>query len=344
MLRKKILVTGGLGFIGSHTVVELIEAGYEPLIIDNLSNAQLFILGRIEQITGFKPILYQIDLCNRREVEIVFDEHPDIALIIHFAACKAVEESVRFPLKYFKNNLVSLITLLELMEEKKIKNLLFSSSATVYGEPDEFPVSENAPFKKAMSAYGSTKQMGEEIIEKTVATGRIISIALRYFNPVGAHASALIGELPLGAPGNLMPLMTRVAIGKQKELVIYGNDYATPDGTCIRDYIHVVDLAMAHVKASEYLLEKKEKYLFQAFNIGTGQGVSVLELINVFEKTNAVKIPYLIGERRPGDAEKNYADVSKADTVLNWKTTFTLQDMVQTAWQWELGLNKFKLL
>jgi UDP-glucose 4-epimerase len=340
MHKEKVLVTGGLGFIGPHTVVELIHAGYQPVIVDNLSNSELFILDRIAEITGVKPVFHQMDLCDKDAVKDLFARHTDLKVVIHFAAFKAVGESVKQPVKYFSNNLVSLLNLLELMPQSGCTNMVFSSSATVYGQPDHLPVAEDAEFKKALSAYGSTKQMGEEILEKVSATGDIKTISLRYFNPVGAHPSALLGELPIGVPNNLMPFVTQTAIGKLKELVVYGNDYNTPDGTAVRDYIHVVDLAKAHVKACEYMLENKMKQDVEVFNIGTGKGNSVLEVIDTFEKVNNVKVPHRIGARRVGDAEQNYADVSKANNELGWKAELKLEDMVRDAWRWQQALAK----
>jgi UDP-glucose 4-epimerase len=334
MAKEKVFVTGGLGFIASHTAVELINAGYEVVLADNLSNSELFILDRIEQITGHRPVFYQFDLCDRWSVDQIFAENKDIKVVIHFAAYKAVGESVKLPLKYFNNNLISLLFLLEAMKDH-CRNMVFSSSATVYGQPDELPVKEDAPFKKALSSYGSTKQMGEEILEKVSATGEIKTIALRYFNPVGAHPSSLIGELPRGVPNNLMPFITQAAIGKRDELTVFGKDYATPDGTAVRDYIHVVDLAKAHVKACEFLLQEKSQENFEVFNIGTGNGISVLEVLNTFEKING-----RIGERRVGDAEQNYADATRANIELGWKAELTLEDMVRDAWNWQVALDK----
>ncbi len=340
MAKEKVLVTGGLGFIGSHTAVEFINADYEVIIVDNLSNSERFILDHIEQITGAKPKFYNVDLCELDIVKHIFNEQENISVVIHFAAYKAVGESVKLPLKYFKNNLLSLLNLLEVMHESRCPNMVFSSSATVYGQPDKLPVVEEADFKKALSAYGSTKQMGEEVLEKVSAATNIKTIALRYFNPVGAHPSSLIGELPLGVPNNLMPFITQAAIGKLKELVVYGNDYNTPDGTAIRDYIHVVDLAKAHVKACDHLLKNRSKSSFEVFNIGTGRGNSVLEVIETFERVNGVKVPCRIGERREGDAEKNYADATKANNQLEWYAELGLEDMVRDAWNWQKTTGK----
>jgi UDP-glucose 4-epimerase len=343
-MRKKIVVTGGLGFIGSHTAVELITAGYDAVIVDDLSNSQLFILDNIEKITGVKPAFYQVNVSEPEALKNVFVKEKNIAAVIHFAASKAVGESVVKPLKYFHNNLLSLITLLECMEEFEVKPVVFSSSATVYGQADDLPVTESTPFKKALSAYGSTKQMGEEILEKVAATGNIQAIVLRYFNPVGAHESALLGELPIGTPNNLMPFVTQAAAGARKELVVFGNDYATPDGTCVRDYVHVVDLAKAHVMSCNRLLDDDvAKDNFEAYNTGTGQGISVLQIITAFEQCNELKLNYTIGKRREGDAPAIYANAELAENVLGWKAKLGLNDMVTSAWQWQQQINKQRL-
>lgn len=339
MAKQKILVTGGLGFIGSHTVVELLAAGYEVVIIDDLSNSDISVLNRIERITNIKPAFYPINILDKIKLDEFFVSEKNIGAVIHFAAFKAVGESVKAPLKYFHNNLLSLIQLLECMEEFGIKNMVFSSSATVYGDPDELPVTESTPFKKALSSYGSTKQMGEEILEKTSAVKDIHAISLRYFNPVGAHASSLIGELPLGIPNNLMPYITQTASGVRELLTVFGNDYNTPDGTCLRDYIHVVDLAKAHVKSCDRLLEEKLTDKFEVYNIGTGNAISVMEIINAFEKCNTIKLNYKIGSRRSGDAAAIYADVTKAADVLSWKAELGLKEMVTDAWKWQQQLN-----
>jgi UDP-glucose 4-epimerase len=330
---KTILVTGGLGYIGSHTVVELINNGYEPIIVDNLSNTSINVLNRIEQISHKKCVFYQIDVCDKEALSAVFDLHT-IDGIIHFAAYKAVGESVEQPLKYYQNNVGGLITLLEVMKEKSVKNIVFSSSCTVYGEPDQSPVNELSPIKKANSPYGNTKQIGEEILSEC---GFLNCVALRYFNPIGAHSTALIGELPLGVPNNLMPYITQTAIGIREQLTIFGNDYNTPDGTCIRDYIHVVDLADAHVKALEYI-EKQKNNTFDVFNIGTGEGYSVLDIVNTFQKENNVVLKYAIGKKRAGDVEKVWADNTKAKTMLHWQAKHTLADMVKSSWKWQLAL------
>jgi UDP-glucose 4-epimerase len=339
-MKHKVLVTGGLGFIGSHTAVELINAGYDVVILDDLSNSQLFVLDNIEKITGIRPAFYKVNMQDKENLLSVIATEKNIDAVIHFAAFKAVGESVKQPVKYFRNNLYSLINLLECMDASGIPNIVFSSSATVYGEPDELPVTEETPFKKALSAYGSTKQIGEDMLEKVAATGSIHGISLRYFNPVGAHATALLGELPLGTPNNLLPLVTQVAAGKLEKLTVYGNDYNTTDGTCIRDYIHVVDLAKAHVKSCNRLLAGAMNVNYEVFNIGTGNGISVLQIIEAFEKHNNVKLNYTIGKRRAGDAPAVYADVSKAEQTLGWKAVLGLQDMVTSAWQWQQKLVK----
>ncbi|HEX5150723.1 MAG TPA: UDP-glucose 4-epimerase GalE [Parafilimonas sp.] len=338
MAKKKILVTGGLGFIGSHTVVELINAGYDVVIADDLSNSQFFVLDRIEEIAAVKPSFYKIDVSDKEKLCTLFESAGDIDAVIHFAAFKAVGESVHEPIKYFHNNLFSLVTLLECMEQFNIKNMVFSSSATVYGDPDVLPVTESTAFKKALSSYGSTKQIGEEILEKTTAAKNIAAIALRYFNPVGAHNSALIGELPIGVPNNLMPFIAQTAAGIREQLVVFGNDYDTPDGTCIRDYIHVVDLAKAHVKSCDRLISESVENKYEVFNVGTGNGISVMDVITAFEKYNELKINYTIGKRRAGDAAAVYADVSKANNVLGWKAQLGLKEMVTSAWKWQQSL------
>ena len=334
-MKHKILVTGGLGFIGSHTIVELIRAGYEVVTIDDLSNSQLFILDNIEKITGTRPKFYEINILEKEKLIKVLAAKKNITAVIHFAASKAVAESVIKPLKYFKNNLFSLITLLECMETFGIRNIVFSSSATVYGEADELPITESTAFKKSLSAYGSTKQMGEDILEKVTATGNIHCIALRYFNPVGAHTSGLLGELPIGTPNNLMPFVTQTAAGLRKELVVFGNDYDTSDGTCIRDYVHVVDLAKAHVKSCNRLLDDSKRKNYEVYNIGTGNGISVLQIIEAFEKNNEVKINYSFGKRREGDDPVMYADVSLANRILDWQAESGLKEMVTDAWKWQ---------
>jgi UDP-glucose 4-epimerase len=336
-MNKTILVTGGLGYIGSHTVVELIEQGFTVIIIDNLSNAEIFILDSIEKITGVRPVFYQEDIGNLEKVKEIFNKHI-INVVIHFAAFKSVSESVQEPLKYFQNNLISLLNVVALMEENKIQNLIFSSSATVYGQPEILPATEQTPFKKALSAYASTKQIGEEILEKIAAAGIIQNISLRYFNPVGAHKSSLIGELPKGNPNNLFPYVMQVAAGKLKCLTIFGNDYDTTDGYCVRDYIHVVDLAQAHVQSCKRLLTKGNTSNYEVFNIGTGKGTSVLQIIETFKILTEQKLNYSIGTRRDGDAPIVYADTTKAELELGWKAKLGLNEMILSAWNWELSL------
>ncbi|MDR2122742.1 MAG: UDP-glucose 4-epimerase GalE [Flavobacteriaceae bacterium] len=340
MNKTKILVTGGLGFIGSHTVVELIQSGLEPIIVDDLSNSELFILDRIEQITGSRPKFYPYDVCDSDKLKTVFSENKNIKACIHFAAKKAVGESMKIPLVYYRTNLVSLLNVLETMKEFNADCFVFSSSATVYGQPEHLPANESSPLQKATSSYGSTKQMAEDILEKVSATGSLKTLSLRYFNPVGAHQSALIGELPKGIPNNLMPFVTQTAIGIREKLTVFGNDYNTPDGTCIRDYIHVVDLAKAHVNACNYLLTHADSISYDVFNIGTGKGISVLEIVSAFEEVNKVKVPYIIGSRRDGDVESIYASCSKANQILKWEAQYTLEDMVKDAWNWEKAYRK----
>ena len=337
----KILVTGGTGFIGSHTVVELQKQGFEVVIVDNLSNSSIDVLSGIEKITGKRPIFENVDCVDYVSMDRLFEKHSNIAAIIHFAASKAVGESVDKPLMYYRNNLVSVINLLQLMPIHKVENFVFSSSCTVYGQPDVLPVTEDAPIKVALSPYGNTKQIGEEIICDTLRSNPSSqSIILRYFNPIGAHASAEIGELPNGVPNNLLPFVTQTAIGLRKQLQVYGNDYDTPDGSCIRDYIHVVDLAKAHVIAVQRMLDKKTKKQVETFNLGTGRGLSVLEIIETFEKVNEVKVPHKIVARREGDIEKVWADPSYANNELGWIATETLEETLRSAWAWELNLAK----
>jgi UDP-glucose 4-epimerase len=337
---SKILVTGGTGYIGSHTVVELQQHGYEVVIIDNLANSRKIIIDQITRITGIKPAFYQFDLCDREALSDLFRQNIDIEGVIHFAAYKAVGESSEFPLKYYHNNLISLINLLDVMNENGCNNLVFSSSCTVYGQPDVLPVSEEAPIKKAMSPYGNTKQISEEIIFDQSQTSSLKTIALRYFNPIGSHESALIGELPIGVPNNLIPFVTQTAIGKRALLKVFGDDYDTHDGTAIRDYIHVVDLAKAHVVALERLSGNKTESSFEIFNLGTGNGNSVLDVILTFEKVNQVKVNYEIVGRRAGDVEKVWADTKKANEVLGWKTQLGLDVAMKSAWEWEKNLEK----
>ncbi len=331
----QILVTGGTGYIGSHTVVELQKRGYEVIIVDNLSNSKREIIDNIEKITGIKPVLEVFDLEDRKKTSDFFKKYPDLKGVIHFAAFKAVGESVEKPLMYYRNNLVSLINILESMQENDVENIVFSSSCTVYGQPDHLPVSETAPIKKAESPYGNTKQISEEIIQDTIKVSKINGIALRYFNPIGAHESALIGELPLGVPNNLVPFITQTAIGIRDELKIFGNDYPTPDGTPIRDYIHVVDLAEAHVIAIKRMIDDKMKNDFEVFNLGTGTGYSVLEVVKAFEKVSGVKLKYKIVGRREGDIVQVWADPTYSNKELGWKAKRNLDEMVASAWKWE---------
>ena len=334
-----ILVTGGLGFIGSHTVVELQQAGYEVIIIDNLSNSSIEVLDRISKITGKKPAFEQIDLREKGKVQDFFQRYTSIEGVIHFAASKAVGESVEKPLLYYENNIASLIYILQELQKKEKISFIFSSSCTVYGQADELPISENAPFKQAESPYGNTKQINEEIIRDTChISANIKAISLRYFNPIGAHSSALIGELPNGVPQNLVPYITQTAIGLRESLSVYGNDYPTPDGTCIRDYIHVVDLAKAHIAALERLLKENNESNYEVFNIGTGKGSSVLEVIKAFEKVTGQALPYKIVGRRAGDVVSAYANTYKANKELLWKAELTLEDALLSAWNWEKKL------
>ena len=340
-MKKKVLVTGGTGYIGSHTCVELLSEGYEVVIIDNLYNSERSVLDGIEKIAGIRPELEVFDLCDHGRLEKFFTDNKGISAVIHFAAYKAVGESVRKPLDYYRNNLVSLMNLLELMKKYDVQNFVFSSSCTVYGQPEKLPVSESSPLQPATSPYGNTKQIGEEIIKDTVISDNFIkAVALRYFNPIGAHPSAIIGELPRGVPENLVPYITQTAIGLRDELKVFGNDYDTPDGYCIRDYLHVVDLAKAHVTAVKRLLGGKNKSGFEVFNLGTGQGVSVMEAIKSFEKVSGIKLKYKVTGRRPGDIEKIWADPSFANSELGWKTISTLDEAMKTAWDWEKQIRK----
>jgi len=337
---KKILVTGGTGFIGSHTVVELQQNGYQVVIVDNLSNSTIEVLDNIAAITGIKPDFHKFDLADQDSTAAFFSKNPDIDGIIHFAAYKAVGESMAKPLDYYRNNLQSLINLLEGMKTHSIKNIVFSSSCTVYGQPDELPVTEQAPLKPAWSAYGNTKQMCEDILRFTAPAHGLRTIALRYFNPIGAHHTSLIGELPLGVPNNLVPFITQTAIGKRECLSVFGDDYDTPDGTAVRDYIHVVDLAKAHVIAVERMMNDKGKSELEIFNLGTGNGFSVLEVINAFEKVSGVKLNYKIVPRRPGDIEKVWADTRFANDELGWKAEKGIDEMMLTSWEWEKALGR----
>jgi len=330
---KKILVTGGAGYIGSHTVVELFAAGYEVVVVDDFSNSDPKILDQIEKITGKKPAFTALDLCDMQAVNAFVNENNDIDGVIHFAAFKAVGESVQEPLKYYYNNFYSLINILKAFNSD-IK-LVFSSSCTVYGQPDQLPVTESSPVKKAESPYGNTKQIAEEILQEVCAvTPSLKVITLRYFNPVGAHESALIGELPIGVPQNLVPFITQSAIGKRGPITVFGDDYQTPDGSAIRDYIHVVDLAKAHVLAIKRF-EVQDADNYEIFNVGTGKGSSVLEIINAFEKSTGEKLDYKIGPRRDGDVEKVYGDVSRSNNVLGWHAELGVEEMMRSAWEWE---------
>lgn len=331
---KKILVTGGLGYIGSHTVVALQEKGFEVIIVDDLSNAEVSVLGQIEKITGVLPEFEKIDLRDKSKVSEFFLRHK-VEGVIHFAASKAVGESVENPLLYYENNLHSLIYLLQQCTLHKVQNFIFSSSCTVYGEPDELPITENAPIKRAASPYGNTKQISEEILIDCCHAYDLKAISLRYFNPIGAHESVEIGELPKGVPQNLVPFITQTAVGLREKLSVYGGDYPTQDGSCIRDYIHVVDLAIAHVKALDRLLQGSNTRNYEVFNLGTGKGSSVLELIHTFEKITGTPLPYSIVDRRPGDVISVYADTTKAAQVLGWRTERTLEEALRSAWNWE---------
>ena len=337
----RILVTGGTGYIGSHTVVELQQAGYPVVIIDNLSNSNREVIDGIERITGVRPDFVEGDCTDIETLRKLFADYHGIKGIINFAASKAVGESMHKPILYYRNNLNTLLNLLDLMEPNGVKGIVFSSSCTVYGEPDENPVTEKAPIKKATSPYGNTKQISEEIITDVINAGAPFkSVILRYFNPVGAHPSAETGELPNGVPQNLIPYLTQTAIGIRKELSVFGDDYDTPDGSCIRDYINVVDLAKAHVIAVKRMLEDKSDAKIEIFNLGTGNGVSVLELINVFEEATGVKVPHKIVGRRAGDIEKVWADPAYANEVLGWKATSTLADTMRSAWAWQQKLRE----
>lgn len=337
----KVLVTGGSGYIGSHTVVALHEAGYQSLILDNLSNSNEEVLDRIESITGSRPLFEKIDVCDKESLKNVLGKYDDLVGCIHFAAYKAVGESVDRPLKYYRNNLLGMINLLEELPLRKINNFIFSSSATVYGQPDELPATEDSPILEANSPYGNTKQINEEILRDTIHSQEVFNgIALRYFNPIGAHGSGLIGELPLGVPNNLMPFITQTAIGKRELLKVFGGDYSTPDGTAIRDYIHVVDLAKAHVIALERLIGNKNKSNYEIFNLGTGKGFSVLEVIESFERMSGQKLNYRIVDRREGDVEQIYASTELANRELGWRAELKLDDMTASSWKWEKNLAK----
>lgn len=337
---NKILVTGGCGYIGAHTIVDLIENGFNPVSIDDNSRSTTALLKGIKEITGVTVKNYKVDLANFDDTYAVFHENPDIKGIIHFAAYKAVGESVQKPLMYFENNLSSLINVLKCAKEFNVPHFIFSSSCTVYGSPDKIPVTEESPIKPAESPYGATKQMGEEIVRDVTKTGGLKSILLRYFNPVGAHPSALIGELPVGKPENLVPAITQTAVGKIKELVVYGDDYDTRDGSCIRDYVHVCDIAHAHTLALQHIISNKNVADCEVYNLGTGNGVSVLEAIHAFEKVSDVKLNYKIGPRRPGDIVAIYANNSLAKEKLHWDPQYSLDEMMSTAWRWQLKLQE----
>jgi len=340
-MQKQILVTGGTGFIGSHTVVELQNNGYEVVIVDNLSNSKVEVLDQIEIITGTRPVFEQFDLTDRAKVMDFFGRYPRLEAIIHFAASKAVGESVEKPIMYYHNNLNSLMNILQGMTEFNVPNLVFSSSCTVYGQPEQLPVTEQTPRQEAESPYGNTKTICEDIIRDTLkAESNLKGIALRYFNPIGAHATAKIGELPLGVPNNLIPFLTQTVAGIRPELSVFGDDYDTPDGSAIRDYIHVVDLAKAHLVAIERLLKDKNKNNYEYFNVGTGNGVSVLEIIKSFEVATGQKVPHKIVDRRAGDIEKIYADTSFANEELGWKAESTLEETLLSAWKWQERISK----
>jgi UDP-glucose 4-epimerase len=334
-----VVVTGGTGYIGSHTAVELMEEGYEVLIINNLANSRIEVLDGIEKITGKRPFFEKLDLCDSKVVMDCFSKYPGIEAIIHFAAYKAVNESVQKPLMYYENNLLSLINLLNAMQVNDTSYFVFSSSCTVYGQPDELPVTEEAPIKKASSPYGNTKQISEEIIADVIASGAAVeAISLRYFNPIGAHSSALIGELPLGIPDNLVPYITQTAIGIREELSVFGDDYNTPDGSPIRDYIDVVDLARAHVVSIDRLLEGRNENNLEIFNLGTGKGLSVIEIIKAFIDATGVEFKYRVVGRREGDIEQVWADTGLANRILGWKADTPLEDTLRSAWKWECNI------
>lgn len=336
---KKILVTGGAGYIGSHTTVELIQAGYDPIVIDNFIYSDGSLITGIEKITGKKVNFHKGDCRDKQFLTELFKTQGPIDGVIHFAALKSVGESVQKPLLYHQNNIESLLTLLEVMKQFNVRDFIFSSSCTVYGQPDQIPVNESAPFKRAESPYGATKQICERILEDSYVDGfRVVS--LRYFNPIGAHKSSLIGEIQFGNPNNLVPYITQTAAGWREKLTIFGGDYSTPDGTCLRDYIHVTDLSVAHLQALKFLDARKEDKLYEAFNVGTGQGVSVLELVNGFVHATGVNVPYTIGQRRPGDVEKVYADPEKANSMLGWEARLSIENALLDAWNWQKKLTK----
>lgn len=338
-----VIVTGGTGYIGSHTVVELLQQGFDVAVLDNLSNSHIQTLDAIEEIAGKRPKFFKVDIDDAAQLSQVFDEIGDKAdSVIHFAAKKAVGESTQEPLLYYRNNLFSLVNLLEEMEKHGVANLVFSSSCTVYGQPDKFPVTESTERKEAESPYGNTKSVCEDIIRDTAAVKSIKGISLRYFNPIGAHKSGLIGELPVGIPNNLIPYVTQTAAGIRNELTVHGDDYPTADGTCVRDYIHVVDLAKAHLKALNLLKQSDEDSSYQVFNVGTGKGSTVLEVINTFKEANNVDVPYVIGPRRTGDITAIYADTTFANQQLGWKAELSLEDALRSSWNWEQNYRKQK--
>jgi UDP-glucose 4-epimerase len=338
-MSKKVIVTGGAGFIGSHTVVELCAAGYEPIIVDNFSNSEKEVLDRLKTLTGSSVKCHEVDCNDTVALQQVFDEEGDIHGVIHFAAFKAVGESVANPMKYYHNNVGSMVSLLDVMKKSDTQNLVFSSSCTVYGQPEKIPVTEESPTLPAFSPYGNTKQICEDILNDcTVAKEDLNTVILRYFNPIGAHPSGLIGELPLGTPNNLVPLITQTAAGLREKVTVFGNDYNTPDGTCIRDFIHVVDLAKAHVNSLQWMEQQNQGNYCEVFNIGTGKGNSVTELIQTFVEVSQTTLNYDTGERRSGDVEQIYAEVDKAKNVLNWTAEYTLEDALRDAWKWQNNL------
>lgn len=341
-MKPTILITGGAGYIGSHTAVELITSGYNPIIVDNFSNSFPFVLDQLKKITGKDIPCYNVN-CNSPAFRKVFEENK-IDGVIHFAANKAVGESVNHPLKYYRNNIGSLVNLLDLMQEYNVSNIVFSSSCTVYGEPNHLPVTENSPIQPANSPYGNTKQIGEEILRDTINSSAIKAIALRYFNPIGAHPSGEIGELPIGTPNNLVPFITQTAAGLRDKLTVFGDTYNTIDGSCIRDYIHVVDLAKAHIKALDFCVEIEKNNYFDIFNIGTGKGNTVLEIIRSFEEVTGIKLSMEIGPKRAGDVEKIYAEVTKSSTILKWSAEKTNKQALEDAWRWQLNLKQLEHL
>lgn len=335
MDKVKVLVTGGLGYIGSHTVVELLKAGYEPVVIDNLSNADIAVLDAVEKIAGRRPAFQKVEMCDLGALENVFVAHPGISAVVHFAAFLQVNESVENPLKYYENNLLSTMNLLKCQSKFGVGGLIFSSSCTVYGNPEKLPVDEQAPIQPAVSPYGNTKKICENIIEDTAKSSSIKGISLRYFNPIGAHPTALIGEVQHGVPHHLVPFITETARGKRDFLKIFGSDYNTVDGSCVRDYIHVMDVARAHVNAVERYTGGEMETNYEVYNLGMGVGMSVIQMITAFEKSTGIKIPYKVADRRPGDVEAVYADTTLANTKLRWKTIFSIEDALKSAWEWE---------